>query len=415
MILTQIFKSKIPKSMADELNQESARIYNKVLVTHWRIYRKKSIWLSQYGAMALNDYLSGSTILHAHSRDAAQEAFYKACKTTRTLKQMGYTEARYPYKCRRFRTTYWKNTAVRVQDGHLLLARARGLEPVRVKLPHHLANFEQHQFKEVKLVFNHKKKRYDWHMAIDDGQDAPPSKGDNVVAIDLGEIHPAVVSDQEQAVVFSCRELRAIKQYRNKRLAQLQREQSRLNKHSNRWYRLQRRKNRFRAETERQITDIEHKISRAVVKWAAKREAATIVIGDVRDIADGKKLHPKSQQKVSQWSHGKLRQYITYKAARIGIAVELEDEAYTSQTCPGCGEKNKPSGRVYKCKFCDFVGVRDVVGSANILSKNLFGQLGQIYPNEIKYLKPFNKKSNGLSSPQGTGEMARFGEKPRDF
>jgi hypothetical protein len=41
--------------------------------------------------------------------------------------------------------------------------------------------------------------------------------------------------------------------------------------------------------------------------------------------------------------------------------------------------------------------------------------LGQFYPNEIKYLKPFNKKSNGLSSPQGTGEMARFGEKPRDF
>jgi hypothetical protein len=42
---------------------------------------------------------------------------------------------KYPHKRKRFRTTIWKNTGIRVRDGVLLLARARGLEPVRVDLP----------------------------------------------------------------------------------------------------------------------------------------------------------------------------------------------------------------------------------------------------------------------------------------
>jgi hypothetical protein len=40
----------------------------------------------------------------------------------------------------------------------------------------------------------------------------------------------------------------------------------------------------------------------------------TLAIGDARDVVDGKNLNRKSQQKVSNWSHGMIRQYIAYKA-----------------------------------------------------------------------------------------------------
>ena len=106
---------------------------------------------------------------------------------------------------------------------------------------------------------------------------------------------------------------------------------------------------------------MEHKISHAVVKWARERQVSTLVIGDVRDVADGKRLHAKSQQKIGLWSHGRQRRYITYKAEAAGIAVTLIEEAYTSQTCPGtlpdgtgCLQCYKPKGRIFRCPACGF-------------------------------------------------------------
>ena len=37
---------------------------------------------------------------------------------------------------------------------------------------------------------------------------------------------------------------------------------------------------------------------------------------------------------IGLWSHGRQRQYITYKAKAAGIAVTLVEEASTSHTCP---------------------------------------------------------------------------------
>jgi IS605 OrfB family transposase len=63
-------------------------------------------------------------------------------------------------------------------------------------------------------------------------------------------------------------------------------------------------------------------------------------------VADGKQLSAKSQQKVSDWSHAKLRQYIPYQAEAAGIAVELADEQQPSQTCRNCAARHKPRGRL---------------------------------------------------------------------
>jgi putative transposase len=66
---------------------------------------------------------------------------------------------------------------------------------------------------------------------------------------------------------------------------------------------------------------------------------------------------------------------LTYKAERMGMEVALQEESYTSKTCPVCGHKrkSKPLGRVFHCtnKKCGFTWHRDGVGACNIRSKYL--------------------------------------------
>lgn len=175
------------------------------------------------------------------------------------------------------------------------------------------------------------------------------------------------------------------------------------------WRRLQRRKNRFLAQQRRRARDIEHKVSRKVVEWAGKRQVGLLAIGDVRDVADGKRLNTKGQQKVGLWSHGKLRAYLEYKAAAAGMRTELVDEAYSSQTCPPCGERHQPAGRVFRCPACGFVHARDAVGAVNLLSRHVHGDVGQVKPPpEVKYRHPFGRLSfrTGKRSRLDTAQVA---------
>ena len=392
MIRTHIIECHLKHADADALNQASGAIYTQTLVTHYRVYRKrgqnKRHWLSQFAAMRLNDYLTRDEppLLHAHSKDAAQEAFYKACKTARANRVSG---AKYPHKRKRWRTTIWKQSGIRRQGDSLLLARAKGLPPIAVELPEHL--WDVLRVLEVRLVYDRRARRYTWHLVVENGKQPKPAPGANVVSVDLGEIHPAVVGDEQQATIITCRARRHQQQGHAKRLAKLSQALSRKIKGSRRYRRLQRARTRIRAKHKRVMRDMEHKISRAVVDVAIERQAGTIAIGDVRDVADGVDHGKRHNQQASQWNHGQVRQYITYKAAAEGIVVELVDEHYTTQTCPNCGCRHKPRGRTYSCGRCGFSAHRDIVGQINILSRYKTGQVGALHaPNEIKHRMPHN-------------------------
>jgi putative transposase len=97
-----------------------------------------------------------------------------------------------------------------------------------------------------------------------------------------------------------------------------------------------------------------------------------------------------------------LRAYLSYKAATEGVTVVLVDEHHTSKTCPNptCKHRHKPAGRVYRCPVCGFQAHRDVVGAANILSRQLFGELGKVRPPPLTmYRHPFlTGKRSGLDT-----------------
>jgi hypothetical protein len=187
VIRVQTFSCSLAKVEADALNRESGRVYTNTMVWHYRIYRRTDHWLSGGAAQKLEDYLGGATILHAHSRDAAQQGFYDACKVTRSQKKIGL-EMRYPHRRKYYRTTTWKNTGIRLRDGVMLLARARGLEPVRIALPTNLQGLPEGAYKQVELVWDQAGRHYHWHVTLEDGAEPAPAPGNAVVAVDLGEI-----------------------------------------------------------------------------------------------------------------------------------------------------------------------------------------------------------------------------------
>jgi putative transposase len=303
----------------------------------------------------------------------------------------------------------WDYTGIRKKGNALLLSLAKGRKPIRVMLPSHLRSFDRSVFKEVRLKWNVSKRRYQWHIAVDDGMPEPELRAGVTASIDLGEIHPLVIGTEESAALITCRELRSNSQYRNKRLASISEKMSSLQKGSRRHRRLQARKNRFLAKSDARQRDMLHKVSREVVKWCLEHDVAKVVFGDVRDISkrtrQDKRLGRKAGQKIANWPHGQLRQYITYKLAEHGIATDMQDEAYTSKTCAVCSSRNTPKGRVYKCRACGSVHHRDVNGQANILSLYKYGELAKVRPPQtVKYRMPYDVRL--LRSPHGTGEMA---------
>ena len=125
----------------------------------------------------------------------------------------------------------------------------------------------------------------------------------------------------------------------------------------------------------------------------------TVAIGDVRSIRQRTNLGKKTNQKIHQWIAGATRWQITYKAQQRGMQAVLQDERYSSQTCPQCGRMKKVSGRRYVCGFapCSAIFHRDAVGSFNIRAMYrgtyAFPVVG-VHPLDVQV-------SSGMASPTG--------------
>ena len=148
----------------------------------------------------------------------------------------------------------------------------------------------------------------------------------------------------------------------------------RCKRHSKRWWHLTRRKWKRIRKIDNQIKDALHKQTTKFVKYCQGKGIGTIVLGDLRGIRNSIKYGKRANQKLHQWAFGKIAELITYKAKALGIKVKRIDESYTSQTCPKCGNRKKPTNRNYGCP-CGFKYHRDGVGAINIREKYL-GRFG---------------------------------------
>lgn len=213
-------------------------------------------------------------------------------------------------------------------------------------------------------------------LTIKQDIDTVKSAGDNKVAADLGVIHLAAMTDGNKAEVIVGRGLRSLIQYRNKKVAEISKKLSKLKNGSRRARKLRVTKAKILARNDNQIRNLLHHASKQMIDFCVKQEAGKLVVGDCINMSKNARKKKKGSSRSNQMNSnnplGVLLAFLKYKGKVRGVTLEKQEESYTSQTCPKCGHRHKPSGRIYQCKNpeCDFIGVRDLVGSANILNKH---------------------------------------------
>ncbi len=355
--------------------QEAARLWGDLVLRHHRIRRIGWTWPSKarWQRWAKRRYPG----LSAQSVQQIIGEFCEAVDSCHQLRQNGHVEARYPWRTPRYRDVVYTNQDARIRDGRLVLPHGKS-GTLRIRLPETVTL--RGRLMEVRLSFG--------TVRLVCAMPDAPRHQQTVIGVDLGVNTLVAATDGLQAVLLSGRGVKAVIQWRNKTLARLQQLQSGKAKGSRRWKRLQRRKYRMLDKTKRQVRDATHKMTHAI---AHAFPNATCYVGEPFNDAAQRTGRVQAQQ-VSTACTRKLIQQLDYKTAGA-ITV---NEAYSSQTCPVCGERSKHR-RIYRCPSCGAIGPRDVVGAVNILCLGVRGAMlpDRSLPRQVKYLRPWRSSSGG--------------------
>lgn len=361
--LTYIIATAIPTDPLDRVNRLGGQIYSKTVSLAFKTYKQKGFWLSDGGLKA---YLKFKRYpCQAHSVQAIIDDY---CGARRSYFSIAKTDpnAKPPHKTRKFHTFTWRATGISYKRGKLRLSMGKDNEPLWIKID---KKFYKKVPAEVSLVYNKTTKQYEFHATYIMQPKKTKTKSRTAVAVDMGEIHPITCFDGLHSEIYNGREHRSKVRYCEKSKGSINRKLSRCKRGSRRWRKLTRAKNKTLYALNSQLRDMRHKITSRFVSTCRERKIETIVIGDIKNIRQSINYGKTANQKLHQWAFSKFQHMITYKAKAVGITVETQDEAYTSQTCPSCRNRKRPNNRNYKCSKCGWNGHRDIVGASNILTK----------------------------------------------
>lgn len=340
--------------------------------------------------------------VHSHSTAAVAFELFDAIKTYRENKKQNVRGVHAPWRHKNYRPiTFTRNFGWRVnRDGRLMLSFGRGRSPVTLPVPVVTDPLSGESISavlwgEIQLCWDRDARRWSLHVAVPTVSPVmlDPSR---VVAIDEGIINSMTLAARQvdgsfDVAVINGREARSVKRLRNKSVGQLQRKLSRTQDGSRRHRKLRLAKKKVQARSNAQLRDFNHQVARKAANFAQAHDTGRIVVGDVRGIEQRtrqrRKKNPSTRQQLSQWERGTQEQLLAHKT---GVKLTHIDESYSSQTCPACLARNRPSGRRYRCRVCTFICHRDAVGAINIWLKASFGMYVPIDPNtqiRVTYLR----------------------------
>ena len=364
---------------------ESAQVWNHCMQTHKVARGEHARWP---GRTELQKATKGKFALHSQSVQMVVHAFLANVETARQLKPT-HPKMKYPWKTKRFYPVMWPAQAVSKELGRVVLPMGRGRASIvlALELPEHSG--------ACTLVW---KNGFELHVCIEVPQ-AEQAPGSVHATVDLGEIQLAAVSTNTgKAMIVTGRGIRSLKRQRTQRLGKITRKQSRCQKYSRRWKKLQRAKNTLCGRASRRIRDMRHKATHQVIDFCRKNEVGSLFIGNpdgVRNRDNGR----HHNQRMALWEYGKDIDYLTHKAKQARILSFTGPERGTSSQCPRCGHKHKPKGRNWVCRACGFTGHRDLVGSVNMHRLAYGSQV--MFPRSFTYLRPgLSRSSRRADTPQ---------------
>ena len=321
--------------------------------------------------------------LHAHSTEAIGYDLYEAIKTSRTNRKNGM-RVRSSWRKKNYRPlSFSKHFGWRVRpDRKLNLSLGRAIPGIVLALP----NVEDpvgaepvapELWSEIQLCWDQDNRQFSLHIPYTSSRSV--STGENVTAIDEGIINPMALAtwvDEKtiDVTIINGREARAIKRQRNKATGALQRKLSKTKNGSRKHHGLSAATKRIKGKARLQLRDLDHQVARKAANHVIAHKTGRLVVGDVRGIEhktkQRRRIGRSSRQQLSQFSRGVQEKYLEEKT---GLDIEYLNESGSTKTCPVCAARNRPSGRDYRCKVCNFTCHQDALGAINILQEAIHG------------------------------------------
>jgi len=322
--------------------------------------------------------------LHSQSVQMTVHDFLEAIASVEALRQRG-EPYEYPHRKLRYRQVIFNGQAARSRDGCLILPCGKAGK-ISIKIPD-AVSFPG-QVMEVRLNYG--------SIEVVCKIQEPVRSGGLIIGVDLGVNTLVAPTDGEKAILVSGREIKATVQLRNKTLAEITAKQFKKTKGSRRHKKLQRRKYRMLDRAKNKVRDLCHKATRKVADVFPNAKA---YVGKPFNDAS-QKMGRRQAQTVSSACNRKLISMLNYKLA---AAIEV-NEAFSSQTCPVCGERAKHC-RVYRCR-CGYEAPRDVVGCSNIRAIGIDGEMrpGCSVPNAVHQVVPDRYPGTSQVVPRAQGK-----------
>ena len=255
----------------------------------------------------------------------------------------------------------WKGPA------HVSLLTLQGRQVVTIVYGEYQAGYLNRLKGQVDLVYRHD--TFYLYATIEISEDAPiqPTR---FLGVDLGIINLATDSDGHpytgadvEAVRQRCATHRQTYQATHTKAAK-----RRLKK-------LAGQEARFRRLTN-------HTIAKCLVAYAKDTKAA-LVLEELTHIRDRITVRRAHRNKQHSWSFRQLRDFILYKAQRLGIPVVFVDPRNTSRTCSRCGfvdKQNRRSQAEFSCLRCGYEANADQNAARNLATRGFVAVPNLIAP-----------------------------------
>ena len=130
------------------------------------------------------------------------------------------------------------------------------------------------------------------------------------------------------------------------------------------------------------VHDALHKVSREVVEWVSQFSAPVVVFEDLKDMRDAIDYGTRMNRRLHSLPFAKLREFISYKAAWLGIPSDDVDPEYTSQRCPRTEcqhtERANRHKKRFKCQRCEFQDHADRKAAVCVVQNWFAEQTGNV-------------------------------------
>lgn len=216
------------------------------------------------------------------------------------------------------------------------------------------------KFGASKLV-KHQDGTYYFHLCCErETETREVTKSSTFMGVDAGQNFLAVASTTDRKCRFFCggraKDLRNIFSTMRKRLqSKGTRSAKRMLKH-------------LSGRERRLMTDMNHRVSKEIVRFAGQNKVDVIGLEDLTGIRDRTETSKTQRYTHHSWAFFELQSFIEYKAREKGISTVFIDPAYTSQTCPRCNHisKNNRHRKSFVCECCGHSLHADLIGARNI-------------------------------------------------